>query len=158
MIGIHFTIPNNYGRCLGDILEGINLGNTFWRINNDDAFLKTDITHPLFLKNYYMEREFFQIIKGELYYVISIKLQCFIKPYENKEVKTYEEFLKSSCELILVINDNEEVTIYTKNQNWFNSIKDNIFKKEFKINWIKDELSPEIINDFLQSNLQGYIL
>lgn len=58
------------------------------------------------------------------YYLIFADLKAFPKDGHPEDVSTYESYMKSSCELIVLTADSSFVTIYCKDQkNWSFYIK-----------------------------------
>lgn len=56
------------------------------------------------------------------------------------EVQTYEEFVDSDCELVLLIADNSYVSIYCKNKNTIEKLYFNALKNDFEeVLFITDE-------------------
>ncbi|MER1986710.1 MAG: DUF2691 family protein [Solibacillus sp.] len=119
MRGLSFEIPNQYGRYLFDILEGIDLKSYFWRHGGGEAYYIEDGTlgSPLFPKPYfYTGEELYRTISARDYYVIFADLKAFLNETDVQEIATYEEFLASPCEFVLLVVDCAYVTIYAKNE------------------------------------------
>lgn len=64
--------------------------------------------------------EFVDFFNKNEHLVIFLNLQIYSKGIESSEIKVYDDFVKSNCELILLIVDCREFEIYFKN----NEIKD----------------------------------
>ncbi|MFC4777310.1 DUF2691 family protein [Paenibacillus sp. GCM10023252] len=120
MRGISFEIPNMYGRFLGDILKRFDMDKYNWRIGGEEAYRIANGTlgDALFpepidsmdggtLKS---------IVENNDYYIIFQDLKAFPKGKDTIEIKTYEEYLVSDCELVLLVIDSVYVAIYCKDR------------------------------------------
>lgn len=116
--GISLKIPNDYGTYLGEILKPIQISVFNWRIGYVEAIKAIDNKiDDLFLAN-------INVIEGEKlkalleineYYLIFAELQAFPKE-KLSEVETYEDFVRSNCEFVVLVADSCYVTIYCKNK------------------------------------------
>lgn len=144
--GIKFKIPNAYGKYLEVILKQISSSEYIWIIEEDEIYINENSRNKqdnnnenLFKKTIYENSEFQQIIKQENYYMIFANIKLYIKP-DNITIKTYNDFVKSSCILILLVTDNEFVEIYSKDENILKVIYDNALKNSFyDIKYITEE-------------------
>lgn len=119
MRGISFLIPNQYGRYLFDILESIDMKKYFWKTGGEEAYYIEGDTlgECLFPKPYiYSGTELYSRISEKEYYAIFADLKAFIDKTDVEEVATYEDFVRSPCEFVLLIVDCSYVTIYAKDQ------------------------------------------
>lgn len=74
------------------------------------------------------------------YYTIFVELQAFPFGKTVNQVKTYEEFVDSGCEFVLLIADNSYVSIYCKNKNTIEKLYFNALKNDFEeVQFITDE-------------------
>lgn len=119
MRGISFLIPNQYGRYLFDILESIDMKKYFWKTGGEEAYYieKNTLGKPLFPKPcIYSGTELYSRISEKDYYVIFAELKAFIDKTDVNEIATYDDFVRSHCEFVLLIVDCSYVTIYAKDQ------------------------------------------
>lgn len=123
--GISFEIPNEYGRFLGKILEPVDVAAFDWQIGSGESSIVVDdrLDNELFSdeKNVIKGRRLKNLLDANTYYIIFANLQAFPKN-EVARVETFEEFLESSCELVLLVVDCSYATIYCKNQETIESI------------------------------------
>ena len=115
---LSFEIPNEYGQYLFDILNAFDFKQYFWKTGGEEAyFIENDeLSTPLFPKPHvYTGEAFYKRISERDYYVIFADLKAFNDPLHVKEISTYEEFLNSKCEFVLLLVDCSYVTIYAKN-------------------------------------------
>lgn len=118
MIGLSFTIPNEYGRYLFDILKPIHPEQYFWLTGGEEAYYIEDneLGTPLFPKTHvYAGVAFYKRISEKDYYAIFADLKAFKDRSHVKDITTYDEFLNSQCEIALLLVDSCYVTIYAKN-------------------------------------------
>ena len=59
-------------------------------------------------------------------------IQIYRKQDEVEDIETYSDFINSKCQLVLFITDNEFVDIYSKNENWLNTIYQNAIDNNFE--------------------------
>jgi Protein of unknown function (DUF2691) len=117
--GISFEIPNKYGSLLGEVLKPIDITAFSWRIGNGELYIivNNELDKELFSgdKEVIEGVELRSLLENNKYYVIFADLQAYPKD-EFSDIETYDEFLKSNCELILLVVDSCYVTIYCKNK------------------------------------------
>lgn len=83
------------------------------------------------------------VIKNNDYYLIFQDLKAFPKGSKPIEIKTYDEFLRSNCELALLVVDSSYTTIYCKNVELVEGLYSNARNQDYtNIEYITDE------NDF----------
>lgn len=130
MIGIKFKIPNKYSNYLKQILNEIDNNNYMWKIDEEEAY--SDNGNNLFLEETYSNIEFKKIIEPSNYYTIFLNIQMYNDNLDNLEIKNYNDFIKSSCILIIFITDNEYVDIYSKDNQLLEKIKENAIVNNFQ--------------------------
>lgn len=113
MIGIKFIIKNEYSKILAKILHDIDCSQYMWKIENEEVLGEQG--KAFFEKTNYNNDEFRKIIQKE-HYPIFLNLQMHYKNKDIDDIENYNQFLKSSCQLIIFIVDNVFVEIYTKDQ------------------------------------------
>lgn len=136
-IGIEFKIPNEYGNYLKQILNNIDNTNYMWKITEDEVYITNgmDYLFPQEMKTL-SNAEFVDIISQASYYTIFLNIKLYVKE-DNIVINNYDDFIKSSCILVLLITDNEFVEIYSKDANILNTIYNNAMKSGFSnINYI----------------------
>lgn len=117
--GISFELPNEYGFFLAEILKPIDMTALSWRLGSGESY---KVVNNELSENLFLEDE--KLIEGKLlkkllennpYYVIFADLQAHPKG-KVTEINTYEEFVKSECELVLLVVDCYYATVYCKNR------------------------------------------
>ncbi|MCA1032879.1 DUF2691 family protein [Bacillus timonensis] len=142
--GISFEIPNKYGTYLADMLKPIDITTFNWLNQNEEAYIITD---GQFDKALFSEVEndmdgslLDKRIKDNQYYVIFADLKAFPKGKEVNNIKTYEDFLDSNCELVLLVVDSVYSTIYCKDKEKLKLLYKNAIECSFEdVQYITDE-------------------
>lgn len=136
--GIRFKLPNVYDSFINKILNGINKDKYIWKIDEDQVFINGG--DFLFSTDIYNGQDFKRIISHPSYYTVFINLRAYPIGTVFDEVKDYNVFLKSNCELIVLITDSTFVDIYSKNRADIEMINLNAQKNNFtEIEYITDE-------------------
>lgn len=144
-VGVRFEIPNEYGKFLADILEGIPNNQFIWFVDSDEIY---KITNNEFTgDSLFGEEE--RIINGEklvdtasnnVYYLIFLTLRAFIDGGSVERVSKYEQFLSSDCQMILAIYDSSYVMFWCKNDQLVLDIYNNALLKEYEnIKYISED-------------------
>lgn len=127
-IGMKFKIPNEYGNYLKQILDKIDSDNYTWKIEEAEVY-KVELT-ALFTMDKYSNYDFKKIISQDRYYTVFTNIKLYEK--EDKTIiRNYEDFLNSTCILILLVTDNIFVEIYSKSENILKIIYENALKNKF---------------------------
>lgn len=140
--GVSFEIPNEYGSLLGDVLKPIDITVFAWQIGGGESYcVNNEQLEELFSEDSNMINgaELKCLLEDHTYYMIFADL----KAYPNGEfstIDTYEEFMESQCELVLLVVDCSYVTIYCKNKKDLESLYDHAISCGFEnVEYITDE-------------------
>lgn len=123
MIGIELELKNDYGRFINKLLKNIKLSD--YKIN----ILEDEVISEKIQNRYLNTNEILDMLKDKdksKYNILFINLQLFPIDAEITEIKIYKDFLDSSCEFILLINDGSFVETYFKNNKIKNIILNNL--------------------------------
>ncbi|MEG0385262.1 MAG: DUF2691 family protein [Solibacillus sp.] len=118
--GITFEIPNEFGKFLFDILKDIDLNGLVWRIGAGESYIIENDTLGNSLFPYtglLNEDTLYKSISKDNYYLIFVDLKAFPNKSDVKEIATYQEFVESECQFVLLLADSSFVSIYSKDQN-----------------------------------------
>ena len=138
MIGIKFLIKNEYDIILNKIFHGIDCSNFRWKIEDEEVL--GEHVEFFFDKTEYSNNEFHNMIQQK-HYPIFLNLQMDYKNSDVNEINNYDQFLISSCQLIIFIVDNVFVEIYAKNQTILERILKNAVDFDFSnIEYINESL------------------
>ena len=137
--GISFKISQKEPNVLLDILSAIDLTKFYWYNIKEQAEVYTEeLEDDFFLKDCYKGEEFFRYIeKSNL--IIFLKFQAYLQFSDYKNIRTYDDFIKSDCQLILLIYDCEYVELYVKDSNYATIIYEEAIKNGYDtIDYITD--------------------
>ena len=114
MRGIEFRYREGYGHIISDLLQNIPIKKYDW-YNSDDEIIKDN-------DNYWVSAdmngdELRRAFWNMEYLVILITIQAYPKGSKTQKIVTYEDFMNSSCEIILLISDCTLIEIYSKDKN-----------------------------------------
>ena len=138
MIGIEFELKTGYEKIVYELLNGIDYSEyDFYVIENE--ILENDDNK--IIPNKIEGKNFLNVFNKYDYYVIFLNLQIYKKNKSLEKIKTYDDFVKSSCELILLICDNNYIELYFKNEIIKSIILKNLSEKniDYKIKTKKDD-------------------
>ncbi|PAQ13423.1 hypothetical protein CD798_15130 [Bacillaceae bacterium SAOS 7] len=115
--GLSFEIPNESGSFLEAVLRSIDITMFNWRIGSCESYLIVgdELGEEIFSEGQKMIEgvEFKSLLQNNKYYIIFADLRAYPKS-TLANIETYEEFLNSECELVLLVVDSCYVTIYCK--------------------------------------------
>ncbi|WP_195988512.1 DUF2691 family protein [Clostridium sp. D53t1_180928_C8] len=146
--GIRFEILNKPEKYLFEILKSINLIKYEWHIEDDEVYYN-DTYENLFNSNKISGKELYKKISKEKYYIINIHLLGYkIYNIRNKKIESYEDFLKSKYEIMLVIYDSVNCEIYLKDELLFTKVYKSLEEKKFNPLYITEKNVRNKINIF----------
>lgn len=131
MQGLLFEIKNEYGKQLSDILTDIVNPSWYWSIGPGESYkpgglYKNDkdpkMLEELFPSNAMEGEAFLKLISTGEYYLIFADLKAFPTNESVVKINSYEDFLKSSCQLALLVIDSVYVSIVLKEQQMIDKI------------------------------------
>lgn len=150
--GVSFIIPNKYGSLIYDILKPVCIESYNWFIGADQINIVENnclSNNTLFEQQIIDGCHFYHKIKDNVYYVIFTELKAFPKDDDIDEIVSYDDFIKSKCEIIVLISDCCFVDIYCKD--------DNLIKKIFENAKIQGYENISYINDKNDSRNRMYV-
>ncbi|PQP80761.1 hypothetical protein C0Q44_26400 [Paenibacillus sp. PCH8] len=116
--GIHFEIPNTYGRFLGEILKPLDIVDFDWFIGEEESyFIDEDTLGDSLFPDMIIGmngEEFQKIIDNNEYYLIFANLKAYPKGAQITDVMTYEDYMVSECQMVVLVIDSIYVTVYCK--------------------------------------------
>ncbi|WJM10590.1 DUF2691 family protein [Paenibacillus sp. PK1-4R] len=142
--GIRFEIPNAYGRFLGEILKPMGVSNFDWFIGGEESYfiegdtLGDDLFPDMIIG---MNGEELQkIIENNEYYLIFTNLKAFPKGRQITDVITYEDYVESECQMVLLVIDSIYVTVYCKDLEKVKELYNHINRQGFEsLEYLTDE-------------------
>jgi hypothetical protein len=144
--GVSFLLPGDWGKCLFDILDCIGIEKFYWLIDDDEIHTQSENPMDAFLFKY-CERfisgtELKKLVSEQDYLAIFVKLQGYTcekmdSAFNCYDVGAYEDFLKSNCDIVLLIADAAYCEFYAKDSH----IIEAMYKNAKKRNWTEVELT-----------------
>ena len=129
--GLTFKISQEIANPLFSIFAGINTEIFSWFcVPDQEEVWNGKQNAPFFQKPDYTGKEFSNLIKQDCY-IVFLKLQAYPLKSKYCNIYTYEEFLKSNCQLLLLVYDCEFVEIYCKSENILKNLYDNAVNQRF---------------------------
>ena len=129
--GVSFRVPQGRNDILQEILDGVNVQTLFWyNVESQNEVWSVPHYEEFFKKEYYAGQDFYEQLKLP-HLVIFLKLQAYSKEEPYADIHTYDEFIKSSCLLLVLIYDCESVEIFSKDERITRSLFDNARRKGF---------------------------
>ncbi|WP_047984738.1 DUF2691 family protein [Ornithinibacillus californiensis] len=148
--GIMFNIPNARGKFLYEILHDLDIWHYIWQVDPVESYKEIEIGETLFPSSsedhILTSKELSEIIsEGENQYLIFVDLKGYRKKEEVRDIRSYEDYLESECQFVLIIVDTTEVYVFAKqpelNEQLFKIAKRNGYKD---IKYLTDENAPTI--------------
>jgi hypothetical protein len=142
--GISFEIPNSYGSFLGEILKPIDITTFNWFIGGEESYFSVDnhLGESLFpdMVIGMNGEELKKIIESNKYYLIFANLKAYPKGANIKDVVSYEEYLLSECQIVLLVIDSVYISVYCKDRESLEDLYNHIKKQGFEsLEYITDE-------------------
>ncbi|WP_151735203.1 DUF2691 family protein [Paenibacillus tengchongensis] len=143
--GITFKLPHQDGHFLADMLKPVDVAAYHWYNGGEEAYYverKDNGDQSLFPEQVFgMDgAELKEIIGNHEYYAFFVDLKAFPKDKEVVNVETYEEYVSSDCQLVLLLADSVYVTIYCKNQAKLKALYDNAISQGYnKVEYVTDD-------------------
>lgn len=122
-----YTIKNAPNNLLAYILSSLDVKKYDWHIIPHQTEVWADKDGSNFFDSIrYSGEQFFSQIQ-ESHYIVFLKLQAYdCDCCKITEIHTYEDFLSSDCQILVLINDCDYVEIYLKDEINIDNICNNI--------------------------------
>lgn len=133
IIGISVELPNSSGRYLEKLFEKIDIDKYVWAVSDDEVLYIEDNMQKksLFSSNVVHGADVKRRVSIDEYYLVFLDIKGFNNIDDIIEIETYDEFVKSKCEIVMLCSDSSYVDIYCKNTNDLLSIVSNCNKHNF---------------------------
>lgn len=120
MRGIRFFIPKKYDKYLWRIFELLDCMEYTWFVDQDEVLFFDETESKVrndFFENWSLRGEDFvkKIVECN-YYIYSVNIQAYPVGALKDNISTYNDFIRSNCEIVLLCVDSKHVDIYSKNQ------------------------------------------
>ncbi len=152
MIGLDIEVKNQYNNYLFKIFNGIEMSKYTWKIVYQDFIYsengekKTNI----FSKDVLNGDDFLKCISRNSYYMIFCGIEVYPIGKEITDIKIFEDFIDSSCQMFFLCTDSGYIEFYCKDQNILDLVYNNCVGDEFEKVEYKtyDELLGRNIGDW----------
>ena len=142
VVGIRFEIPNDRGTFIKDIFNGIDIASYRWNIMEEEILFSNGYSLD---DDYYTDEDMVEILDKEMY-LISATFQLTKENVITSTIESYDEFVKSECEILFVVIDSSYVDLYAKNLEDIMIVKNNAIKNKYKnIEFIFNDNNPRNI-------------
>jgi hypothetical protein len=114
--GISFRTPNEQGSLIYEVMKSVDFSLYNWHIGGDEVYVidEGEISESLFNQQILDGSDLIEIIRNNIYSVIFIELKAFAKNTTITEIASYENFMDSECEIVMLVADCNYVDIYCK--------------------------------------------
>lgn len=113
MIGVEFEYTTDSEGILKDLFENIPTELYDWYIYEDEIFKNED---NLNISEFMTGKGFYEMITDVPYLCYFININAYKKGMIHSKLFTYDDFIKSNCEFVVLIADRRFVEIYAKNE------------------------------------------
>lgn len=139
--GVTLMIPAKYGNQLADILEPIDTKQYNWYVATSECIVEHISLNEDLLPEFQLKGSELDVrVKGRPYYINFIDLKAFPVGDEVHDIETYEDFLRSKSEIVLLIADTACTTIYCKDKDTLRKVFENAKNLGFEdVEYITDE-------------------
>jgi hypothetical protein len=134
LIGLDIKVNNGYGDYLNKILKDINLFNYVWEINADDFLYSENgkLKGNFFGADVLNAEEFINCISRDSYYMIFADIKAFPLGSERIEIKTFKDFIRSSCVMVILCTDSTFIEFYCKERAILDKVYSNCINNGFE--------------------------
>jgi hypothetical protein len=140
--GVDLFIPRGQVDTIWQVLKCIDIKQYDWYNLKDQAEVwpYPDSENGIFFdRDYYDGKSFLQKICQQ-HYTIFVKLQAYYKNGSFFNIHTWEEFIESDCQLLLLICDSDYVEVYVKQESEAMAIHANAVSEGYSnVSYITDD-------------------
>ena len=134
MIGLDIMVKNAADNFLYKIFNGIDVSDYIWIIDADEILYTENDKHmqELFSSNVMSGEDFLKCISRENYYMIFADIKAYPIGSDCSCINTYEDYLKSDCQIILLCADSSFIDFYSKDIEIINKVNENCINYNFE--------------------------
>ncbi len=147
--GLSFKIPyqNNF---LWQILKFIDIENYDWYNVDSQCEVWKNFNENLFFEtDFYHGKDFANKIRED-HFIIFLKMQAYLKNGTFIEIHSYDQFVKSECQILLLIYDCDNVEFYIKNISTIETLYEHAINNGYSdVNYITDKNDKRLCLDIL---------
>lgn len=136
MRGTRFFIPNEYNKYLWEIFKFVDLLKYTWYISQEEILYFNEkegkVCSDFFTSHTLTGSQFKECINKTNYYLYSVNIQAYPIGTEKEDIFTYDDFIKSKCEILLLCADAKYVDLYSKDEEYLKNIYDMCIRNKFE--------------------------
>ena len=106
------------------VLKPIHIPSYDWWVGSEESYLvaRGGLDEALFPEEpSVMEgSDLNRLFKANVYYLIFADLKAYLKGEIVLDIETYEEFMESKCEIVVLVADGQYIQIYAEDQKRLN--------------------------------------
>lgn len=137
--GVSFEAEQTRSCLLNSVLSPINIEEYNWYrpIDQEEVWSRLD-GKVFFEKDIYSGTELEELIKSD-HFIVFLRLEAYKKDEEISSFNSFEEFSKSSCQIVLLISDCEYIEFYIKDEKLARKVYKSHVNKFRNVMYITDE-------------------
>ena len=144
MRGIRFFIPKKYDKYLWRIFELLDCMEYTWYISQDEVFFydetESKVSNDFFESRSLHSENFIKKIAECNYLIYLVNIQAYPVGALKDNILTYDDFIRSNCEMVLLCVDSKYVDLYSKNDEFTSKVFEMCIQNRFKkVEYITDE-------------------
>lgn len=144
MRGVRLKLPVEYNRYLSLLLAPIKFTSYDWYVSQDEIVFYDELTrkvcNDMLNKDEYPGDEFKKVIANKDYLIYLANIQAYPMGATKSEIRTYDDFVKSKCQLVFLCADSEFVDIYCKDKDVIKEIYNICISNDFnEVEFITDD-------------------
>lgn len=145
MVGIKFKVPIGYHNHLSKIFYSIDVMNYDWDIITDDIFdpKRADNLSGIFCADTVDGKCFLDKISKDSYQLIFVDIKAYPVGSEHKEMQTYEEYMNSDCQIVLLCIDSAYIDFFCKDESILEVVYKNCLSNDYENIKVLSELEAE---------------
>ncbi|MGO5549103.1 DUF2691 family protein [Wansuia hejianensis] len=148
--GVSFNIPQLKSNTLWKIFSAIDINKYYWYIIQSQTEVWDNLLENDFFKQECYPGEEFSTCIQSNHYIVFLKLQAYSTFTNMRNMCEYNDYIKSDCQLILLVHDCEYVELYSKDQYTINLIYQRAAANGYKeIEYIMDNNDGRKVLDIL---------
>jgi len=141
MIGLDIRVENSYSNNLYKIFDGIDLLKYVWEIHTDSILYTENgsLKESLFRDDLLNGEDFLRCISRDSYYMIFVDIKAYPIGSKSIEIKTFEDFSKSNCEMVLLCADTIFIEFYCKDRSVLDKVYSSCIENQFETKYLTVE-------------------
>lgn len=136
--GVQFKISQGKNNNLFELLKCINVKKYYWYIINEQTEVWSETKNDFFENDNYTGESFSDAIMKN-HFIVFLKVQAYLQKENYYNIDAYPEFIESSCQIMFLIYDCENVEIYAKDTLIIHNIYNNALSVFGDVAYITDE-------------------